>query len=174
VILYSGLSLITGFAIWALLPSAPDVRIAPEPVALCRYDDGAGHSPLLAVMRVTNVSKKTVWFLGPPEEPLSILQKREAGNWDSHMSGGPNEVRASTARWTAMRSMESITVTAAPITEEATEMRIGLAFTTEKFTPTKVHWIFSPIAKIVKRRNDFFAEPIEGASQEVQVLPLAP
>lgn len=90
------------------------------------------------------------------------------------MSGGLNEVRASTGQWTALRSMESITVLAAPITEEATELRIGLAFTTERFTPNKVHWIFSPIAKIVKRGEDCFAEPIEGASQEVQLLPLAP
>jgi hypothetical protein len=174
VILYSVLALITGFAIWLILPSVPDVRIAPEPIALCRYDDGAGHSPMLAVIRVTNVSKRTVWVLGPPEAPLSILQQVVAGNWDFHMSGGPTEVRASTGRWTALRSMESITVASGPITEEATEMRVGLAFTAEKFTPSKVHWIFSPIAKIVKRGKDHFLEPIEGASQEVQVLPLPP
>jgi hypothetical protein len=168
------MALITGFAIWLLFPSAPDVRIAPQPIALCRYDDGAGHTPLLALMQVTNVSKRTVWILARREAPLSTLHQLVAGNWEVHMSGGATEVDSSTGRWTALRSMESMTVSAGPITEEATEMRIGLAFTTEKLTPNQVHWIFSPIAKIVKRGKDYFAEPIERASQEVQVLPLPP
>jgi hypothetical protein len=71
-----------------------------------------------------------------------------------------------------MKSGESITFSVGPVSESTTEMRVGLAFTTERFKPTRVHWIFSPMAKLVKRGEDYFWEPIEGSLQEEQVLPL--
>ena len=74
-------------------------------------------------------------------------------------------------RWTALHTTESITILASPISENATEMKVAVPFTTEWF-PTKAHWVFCPVVKIVKKGQDFFPEVKEGAKQEEQVLPL--
>jgi hypothetical protein len=86
VLLLLAASLIAG-AGFLILPYPVNVRIEPEPTQLRRYDDGAGNSPLLAVMRVTNASSRTVWFVGPIEMPSFSYQQMVDGKWDHRMSG---------------------------------------------------------------------------------------
>jgi hypothetical protein len=69
-----------------------------------------------------------------------------------------------------LRPMEPFTILAGSISERATEMRVGLPFTTERLAPKTVHWVFSPVVKIVKRGQDYFPETKPGAQQEEQVL----
>ena len=72
--------------------------------------------------------------------------------------------------WTPLRTVEPLTILAGSISEGATEMRVGLPFTTERLAPTRVHWVFSPVVKIVKKGQDYFPEIKPGAQQEEQVL----
>jgi hypothetical protein len=159
---------------WLWYPIAISVRIEPEPFSLCRYDDLDGHLPLGAVVRITNVSDATVWFLGRREMPVLFHAQFVDGKWDSRMSYGDSVSPGSLwpKQWTALRNMESLTILAAPVSEEATEMRVGLAFTTEKLTPKVAHWVFSPVIRIVKRGQDLFPELKQGSAQQEQVLPL--
>ena len=55
-------------------------------------------------------------------------------------------------------TMESITILAAPVSESATEMRVGLAFTTDRLPRAKARWVFSPVMKVVKRGDNYFLE----------------
>jgi hypothetical protein len=175
VLLLFGPTLIVALGIWLLFPSPIEIRIVPVSTTLRRYDDGAGHHPLVAEMRFTNVSNRTVWYLGGlPGAPDVTYQELVDGRWDFHMSSISDNGRSSPKVWTALDGGESITVQAGPVSEAANEMRVGLAFTSQLFAPSKVHWIFSPIAKLVKRGEVYFWEPIASASQEEQVLGLPP
>jgi hypothetical protein len=161
--------LIVAFGFSILYPYPVNVTIDPEPTPLRCYDDGAGHSPLLAELRVTNVSKR-MWFVGTREMPYLTFQQLVDGKWEFSMSSSEYNGLSTSKVWTALKSGESITVSAGPVSEAAAQMRVGLAFTTEKITPNKVHWIHSPIAKLVKRGEDYIWQPVDGALQEEQVL----
>ncbi len=69
--------------------------------------------------------------------------------------------------------MESISILAGPISEQAAEVRVGMAFTSATFTPTEAHWVFGPVVEIVKKGQSFFPTTKAGATQEEQVLSLA-
>ena len=157
---------------WVLYPPPLDMRIEVEPLfSFVRYDDHAGNLPLGAVVRITNLSTTTAWFLGYPEAPVHDCRQLVGGEWQWHWS----DVHVSTdplPHWTPLRSMESLTAVVGPISEETTEMRVGLAFTTERLRPAEAHWVFSPAVKVVKRGQDYFAEPKPGAQQEEQVVSL--
>jgi hypothetical protein len=169
-LLVGSLILAVGFF---FLPYPINIRIEPEPTPLRRYDDGAGHSPLLAELRVTNVSNRAVWYLGGCfGSPIINYQQLVDGKWESRASWISVNTTTSPDVWTPLKSRESITISVGPVSEAAAEMRVGLTFTTERFRPTKGHWIASPMAKLVKRGEDYFWEPIEGSLQEEQVLPL--
>lgn len=156
---------------YLVLPYPVRVLIGPAPTPLRRYDDGAGSSALLAEMRITNVSRSTVWYLGNPGSPHVCYQELVNGKWDFHLSSISVGTQASSSEWSALKSGESLTVPVGPVSEAATEMRVGFAFSTERlFMPSKVHWVFSATAKLVKRGEDWFWEPLPGATQEVQVL----
>jgi hypothetical protein len=172
VILFLSITLIGVSVIWLLYPFPIHVRIEPDSSPFDRYDDGAGHLPLEAKVRITNTSYYTVWFLGRREMPVDVLQQLVGGKWENRGSGLSEPDLQRREGWTPLRSMESITVLVGPVSENATEMRVGLAFTTERLRPTKAHWVFSPALKIVKRGQDYFAEVKEGSAQEVQILPL--
>lgn len=166
--------LATALATWLLRAVPVDVRITVEPYSLCWYDDHAGHSPMGALVRITNVSNSTVWFLGLPGVPTYVNQQCVDGKWNSSVSSVALNSREPfpANRWAALRSMESITILAGPISERATEVRIGVPLTTERFTPTKAHWIFGPVTTIVKRGQNYFPEAKAGARQEDRVLPI--
>jgi hypothetical protein len=150
-----------------LCPTAIDVRVEALPTPLRRYDDGAGHLPLLVDVRITNLSDGSIWFLGTREVPVYVLQQTVGKKVESKIGGTLSE-----ARWTKLRAGESINVQAGPIEDDAREMRVGLAFTAEKFTPSAAHWVLSPGFRIAKRGHDSYPEPKEGSHQEEQVLPL--
>lgn len=158
---------------WVLYPPPLDVSIEVQPYSFVRYDDFEGHLPLGAVIRITNLSESTAWFLGYPGTPVQHYEQLVDGRWDSHTSAitkpgdGPLP-----SHWTPIRSMESVTILIGPISERATEVRVGVPFTTERLTPREAHWIFSPAASIVKRGGEYFAEIKEGAQQEEQVVSL--
>ena len=159
---------------WMLNPPPLEVRVAIEPYSLLRYDDHAGHLVLGAVVRITNVSKSTTWFLGLPGAPVYNVQQLIDGNWETSVSSVNMEFSDSPVStvWTQIHPMESVTIVAGPISEKTTEIRVGVPFTTERFAPTKAHWVFSPTAKIVKKEELYFPEPKSGAQQEEQILPL--
>ncbi|HVA16907.1 MAG TPA: hypothetical protein VMV59_04240 [Candidatus Dormibacteraeota bacterium] len=158
----------SGLAAWLLNPPPIDVSIDAEPYSFPRYDDHAGNLPLGAVVKVTNLSKSTVWVLGLPGSPTFADQQLVDGEWTSSMSFSTSDPK----QWTPLRPMESLTILAGPISERATELRVGLSFTTERLAPTEAHWVYSPAVKIVKRGQDYFPEPKPGAQQEEQILPL--
>ena len=68
--------------------------------------------------------------------------------------------------------MESVTILVGPISESATEMRVGVPFTSQRFAPTEVRWIYSHVIKIVKKGQDYFPETKPGTQQEEKVVPL--
>ncbi len=165
--------LAVGLAAWLLRPTAVNVLMTVEPYSFCRYDDGAGHLPLGALVRVTNLSNSTVWCLRSTRVQYELVD----GKWSFHTTSfgakprEPGQWMAGPYRWTALHTTESITILASPISENATEMKVAVPFTTEWF-PTKAHWVFCPVVKIVKKGQDFFPEVKEGAKQEEEVLPL--
>jgi hypothetical protein len=172
-LLFIPVALLAGLAAWLRHPAPMDVRIWVEPCSFPRYDDHAGNLPLAAVVRVTNFSKSTAWFLGFPGAPVYEVQQLVDGSWESSISATTSFSEESPLlpkQWTPLRTMESITVLAGPISEKATEMRIGLPFTPERPTPTKGHWVYSPIVKIIKRGQDYFPETKPGTHQEEQML----
>jgi hypothetical protein len=63
-LLLAVLSLLVVIATWSSAPASLDVRITVEACSLARYDDLAGHLPLAAVVRITNLSNQSAWFLG--------------------------------------------------------------------------------------------------------------
>ncbi|HXT58730.1 MAG TPA: hypothetical protein VN699_08840 [Pirellulales bacterium] len=165
-------ALLAGLAKWALYPPPLDVSITVEPFSFPRYDDHAGNLGMAAVVQITNLSKSTVWIYGPPREPASVRQQLVDGKWESSMSFGwsPPDTPQSKL-WMPLRPMEPLTILAGSISERATEMRVGLPFTTERLAPaTTGHWVFSPVVKIVKRGQDYFPETKPGAQQEEQFL----
>lgn len=163
------MALLAGFAKWLLYPPPLDVRITVEPYSLLRYDDHDGNRPLGAVVTVMNYSSSTVWFLGYPGSATLHCQQLVDGKWQSH--GSLVNVNAANP-WTPLRPMESLMIIASPISEKATEIRVAVPFTSERLTPNKVHWVFSPTARIVKRGQDYFPETKPGAKQEEQVQSL--
>ena len=176
-LLFIPVALLAGLTTWLLRPAPLDVRITVETFSLLRYDDHAGNMPLAAVVRITNLSKSTTWILGYPEAPVTSTQQLVDGNWESSESW-VRPVSLDQAdnplpkQWTPLRTMESLTIVTGPISEKATEIRVGLPFTTERFAPTEAHWVFSPAVEIVKRGQYYFPEPKPGAQQEEQVLSL--
>lgn len=162
----------TWAARWVLYPPPPDVSIEVEPIPFVRYDDGAGNLPLGAAVKITNLSTSTAWYLGYPGSPVLHDQQLVGGQWKQHGSY-VNDPRDPLPRWAPLRSMESITIVAGPISEMTIKMRVGLAFTTERLRPTEAHWIFSQVFTIVKKGQDYFAEPKPGTEQKEQVVSLS-
>jgi hypothetical protein len=174
-LLFTSLVLLAGFAAWLLRPAPLDVRISYEPFSFPHYDDYAGNLPLGAIVRITNVSKSTAWFLGGREDPVIVLQQLVDGTWESIIWSADMKPGKSllSSEWTRIRSMESISILAGPISEQAAEVRVGMAFTSAMFTPTEAHWVFGPVVEIVKKGQGFFPTTKTGATQEEQVLSLA-
>ena len=173
-LLFIPIALLLGLANWLLYPPPLDVRITAEPFSLPRYDDLEGNLPLGAVVRFTNFSTSTVWYFGYPESPTSDAQQLVDGNWSWHVSSLNVDVAASkrTRHWTLLRPMESVTFLAGPISESATEIRVGVPFTSQRFAPTEVRWIYSRPIKIVKKGDDYFPEMKPETQQEEKVVPL--
>ena len=165
-LLFVPLGLLSGLAAWLLNPPPIDVSIDVESCSFPRYDDHAGNLPLGAVVKVRNLSESTVWVLGLHDSPTYACEQVVDGETRSSTSLSAQE------QWTPLRPREGLTILAGPISEGATEMRVAFPFTTERFAPSKAHWVFSPSVQIVKRGQDFFPEPKPGARQEEQVLPL--
>jgi hypothetical protein len=167
-------AILSVFVAWIMLRPALNIAITMMPCSAARYDDLAGHHPLCAVVQVTNMSQHTVWFLGYPGAAEHIDQQRVNGVWTSSISAVfLNGAEKASSPWTALRSYESIVILAGPISEDATEIRVGVPFTTERFMPSTAHWIFGPIADIVKRGDTCFPEIKGSAEQEEQIHPLA-
>jgi hypothetical protein len=180
-------ALFAALILWLSRPKAIEVQIWAEPYTLCRYDDHAGNLPMGALFEVRNVSDSTVWFLGFVGSPTFCSQERINGKWRWHVShtsmpGGQSGL----SQWTKLRSMEAMTILAG-VSDNATEIRIGLPFANRRtvrvpytqfklglpiapdvVTPVDVQWIFSPIATIVKKGENCFAEAREGAKQVIQ------
>jgi hypothetical protein len=177
------LALLTGIAAWVFNPPPLDVRVTMESCSLVRYDDGAGHLPLAAVVQITNVSNSTVWFLRHSGGPTCTVQQLLDGKLESQTSvtWGPGPDERLQKRWTPLRPLESVTILAGPISEKASEFRVAVPFTTDRvpslpfttmFEPTEARWVFSPATKLVKRGQDYFPAAKPGAKQEEQVLSL--
>ena len=144
-----------------------------EPYSLLRYDDLAGNLPRGAIVKITNISRSTVWILGPPGAPAYVVEQLVDGKWESSTSAATEPGDGFLPKqWAPLRPMESVTIMVGPISESATEIRAGLALTTEWHEPTKAHWVITPAVKLVKRGEDYFPEAKPGAQQEEQVLPL--
>ena len=92
-LLFVPMGLMAELVVWLLYPSAIDLVITVEPLSLSRYDDHAGHLPLCVSVKITNMSKSTVWFFGYPGSPVHIDQQRVDGKWDSVLYGFSNNDR---------------------------------------------------------------------------------
>ncbi len=53
--------------------------------------------------------------------------------------------------------MESYRFLAGPVSEDATEIKVYVAFTREWF-PSTAHWVCSPVVKVVKSEQNYFPE----------------
>jgi uncharacterized membrane protein YeaQ/YmgE (transglycosylase-associated protein family) len=153
-------ALIAALVSKVFLPHPINVAIWPAGLSLCSYDDGTGQHYTMALMRITNCSDSTVWFV----ENASARMECVNGQWNwSSSTSDPYY-------WTALPSMAS-TIVAVSISEKATEIRVAIPFTTEWF-PTKAHWVYTPECRIVKKGTDSFPEVVNGAKQEEEVCPL--
>jgi uncharacterized membrane protein YeaQ/YmgE (transglycosylase-associated protein family) len=138
-----------------------NVAMCAESYSLCRYDDHAGHRPLAVLVRIANCSDSTVWFFENTVQQYQLVD----GKWEWELcSSRPS-------RWAALPSMESTLIVASVQREEATEMKVGVPFTSDWF-PREVHWVYTPVFKIVKKGQDYYPETKEGAKQEEQIGPL--
>lgn len=167
--------MLTALIAWLLRPDVINVRVGIEPFSFCRYDDHAGNYPMGALVRITNMSKCDVWFLGVPGVPAYVNQQLIDDKWDSALSSvsmmsDPMPIVSN--RWATLRSRESITILAGPISEKATEMRVGIPFATNKSSPKSMHLVFSPTVKIMERESDYFPEMKKKSQQEDRVLPI--
>jgi hypothetical protein len=163
-VLLTGLA---GLATWLVDTVSPlplDVRITVEPYSLCRYEDHArdhaGNLPLGAVVRITNFSKSTAWFIGYRGAPMQQFQQIVEGQWESSISAvnmSPSD-SVFPEDWSPLRTLESMTILAGPVSEKAAEIRVGLLVAAEKRAPTEADWVFSPAVNIVRRGHDFFPE----------------
>jgi len=165
-------ALIAAAAAWLFYPRPVDVAVNwDEDVPLHRHDDHAGHFGFTPRLCVTNLSDHTVWYLGYPGDPTIAVEWLVDGKWLGGLSWTtrPHDLPSGNKRWAALRSGESLVVTVAVGEGEPTKFAFG--FTTECF-PRKVHWVYSPTARVVKRGHDYFLEVEESAQQEVRIAPL--
>ena len=65
-----------------------------------------------------------------------------------------------------------MTFVVGPVSEEATEIRVGVPFTVEWLPPSEAHWVYSPPVNIVKKGEDYVVEAKPGARQEEIVYPV--
>lgn len=167
-------AMLAGIGTWALSPAPIYVRITVVPRALDVYDDHAGHQGLASEVNVTNLSTRTIWFLGLPGTPVYTTEQLVGREWKlstASVTRGPTYLGLP-KEWASLRPMETITIAASPISEKATELRVAVPFTSEWNTPTRAHWVFSPLVKIVKRGALYLAEVEPGAQQEEQIVRL--
>ena len=189
-VLFAVIVILTGaaLAVWGLRPTPIDVRVSVEPYSLSRYDDhrtmwqwypsllrdgDVGRLPMGAWVRVTNASTQTIWYLGFPGIPVVDTQQLVDGDWDSSISATSAKPVDDLvpAQWAALRSGEFITFMAGPVSGNATEIRVGVPFTSE-WWPADAHWIYSPIVRIVKNGTEHYPDVKQGADQEEQVVSL--
>ena len=155
-----------------------DVAVVVEPYSLTQYDDFAGHRPFGAIVQITNLAKRNVWFYG--SQYYTIEQMIE-GEWQTRVASVEvAQPEGESERWRPLRTMESKTIIVGPVSEKATELRVGFLFATERnglpFRAERVarreaHWVFCPTVKIVKKGEGHFPEAKPGARQE-EALPL--
>jgi hypothetical protein len=116
---------------------------------------------LAADVSITNRSKDTVWYMGNPRYCLLELVDGKwqdiSMSWRSPRTAGEPEQDW----WLPQDSKQTITVPVG-ISENATAMRVAVAFTTDRFMPRR-HWVFSPEIKIVKKGKNYYPEVEEGA-----------
>jgi hypothetical protein len=164
-------ALITILATWLFYHGTVRVRISVEPYSFPRYDDGAGHLPLGAVVRIVNTSVNTVWTLEGAYEVQQLVDEKwtSSGTSSGVAPPGPGEWVAKPYRWTAIHAGETRVLVVGPISENTAELRVGVPFTADWFPKTAL-WLFSPVVKILKKEQGSFPEPIRGSEQEEQVL----
>lgn len=166
-------ALLAWCARWVLRSPPLDVQISPQAFSFVRYDDHAGSFPLGALVQVTNVSDATAWYFGCPAAPVVEYRECVDGEWKSRISAvDAPMVSMGRDYWVALRPLESIDIVVGPVSETASQMRVGLAFTTKRFLRTEARWVFSPVAGIVRKGACYFAEPAPGARQEEHVVSL--
>ena len=158
-LLFIPAALLSALAARILRPPPVNVTITVDQFSW--YDD-RGHRCLEAMVRITNVSGSTVWFLGAPT--YYFCQTVDGKTDGGQASAGPD-------RWNVLRSGESIRIPVGPVSERATEIRVGVPFTTDWFV-SKAHWVYCPVVKVVKKGHGYFPEVKKGAKQEERVLPL--
>jgi hypothetical protein len=180
-LLLAVLSLLTVITTRWSAPASLDVSITVEACSLARYDDHAGHLPLAAVVQITNLSNQSAWFLGGPGTPTYSVQQLVAGKWETQTSVTWGQAEGPATRRTALRTMESVTIVAGPISEKAAEVRVAVPFITAlpsylpfitEHSPREAHWVYSAPVKIEKRGQDYFPETKPGSQQMEEVLPL--
>jgi len=174
-LLFIPAALMAALAARVFRPPPVDVEIAWRRASLYHEEDEAGRPRLVACLSLTNWSRNTVWYLGGPGAPTKDVEELVGGEWNFVISGpfpdGASDSNSpSRLAWAPLRSMESVTMFVG-LSEEATEAKVGIPFTTEWF-PSKAHWVYSPPARIVKTRERYFLEVDHDAPQEVRVLPL--
>jgi hypothetical protein len=146
-------AIVIALTAWSKQQIAIKISISIAPYSLIQYDDHAGHFPKAALVEIRNDSDEAVWFNGVVGVPFTLLQQHEGGSWGSHSSSMsvPGSNVPAKHQWAPLRSHESMTVLAGPVSDNATELRVGMAFSTDRRHREDVHFIFSPIAGIVSR-----------------------
>ena len=143
-LLFIPLALGMALATWLYETRRIDVAITVD--RCLSYDDGNGRSALGAEVRTTNRLRSRVWYL---EYPRYCLLQRVDGNWQTSWTGTKlSSLAEEPDWWTVLEGMESATFLVGPISEDATEIQVGVPFTTDRFAP-KPHWLFTPVLRKV-------------------------
>ena len=148
-LIFIPVALLSGLAVWLFRPPPIDVEVTVERFSWYKATDGNGVG-LGAEVRITNRSKHTVWHL---EYPRYFLLELVDGKWLESFTGTKMEPDW----WSSHAGMQSYTVFVGPISEKATEIKVAIPFTTDRFMP-KAHLVFSPVVKMVKKGKDYFPE----------------
>jgi hypothetical protein len=131
-------------AAWTLHPAAIEVTVSVDR-NLSLYDDGTGRIGIAAEVQITNNSKSTVWYFGGPVYWLDQLVRGESLHSGVGASEGPPYNHSN--QWHALRGGESTSFLVSPIDEDATEITVGVPFTTEWIAP-RLHWLSSRSVRI--------------------------
>lgn len=131
------------------------ISISFRDCSFSRYDDGAGSLALGAWIDITNSSPRMIWYVGFRGSPAVEVQQFIDDKWTVQRSWTSRSPDGFADQWTAVRGLESISVLAGGISEDATRIRVGIPFASGRFS-RKVQWIFSPAVEIQRRDEYYF------------------
>ena len=151
-LMFVPVALLTTLSKWLFFPPPIDVAMAVERFSECR-NPVDGHICLVADVTITNRSHHTVWYSRNPR--YYTAQRVNDGRWrESSVSSRDLE------EWGPLNDGQSMIIHV-PIRQNATSMKVVVAFTTDRFMP-KRHWMSTSEIRIVRKGQEIIAETGRG------------